>query len=90
MKLIPVEVQCHSGYKADEYPTSFYWMNIRYDIQEIADRWYQARTTPEAPVANYFKVRTASKTVYILKHDLESDKWFIVTDDNPFFGFSAN
>lgn len=90
MKLIPVEVQCHSGYQADEYPTSFYWMNTRYDIKEIADRWYQAQATPDAPIANYFKVRTASKNVYILKHDLENDQWYIVTDDNPFFGFSAN
>ena len=62
MKLIPVQVECHSGYKAGEYPTSFYWMNIHYEIKEISDRWYQAQAEPGAPVANYFKVRTASRS----------------------------
>lgn len=90
MKLIPVQVECHSGYKAGEYPTGFYWMNIHYEIKEISDRWYQAQAEPGTPLANYFKVRTASKNVYILKHDLENDQWFIVTENNPTFGFSAN
>jgi hypothetical protein len=62
MKLIPIQVECHSGYKSGEYPTSFSWMNIRYEIKEIADRWYQAQQTPEGPVASYFKVRTANKS----------------------------
>ncbi|HAH25484.1 MAG TPA: cytoplasmic protein [Prolixibacteraceae bacterium] len=90
MTLIPIIVECHSGYKAGEYPTSFYWLNIRYEIQEISDRWYQAHSTPEQPVANYFKVRTASKQVYILKHELDSDNWFLVNPGKLEFGFSSN
>ena len=90
MKLIPIIVECHSGYKADEYPTSFYWMNIKYEIKEISDRWYQAQSHPGSPKANYFKVRTASKSVYIIKHDLENDRWYIVSEEKPGFGFSAN
>jgi len=90
MNLIPITVECHSGYKAGEYPTTFYWMNIRYEIKEISDRWFQTESTPGTPKANYFKVRTAAKSVYILKHDLDADKWFLVTEDKPFSGFSAN
>ncbi|HEY3370238.1 MAG TPA: DUF6504 family protein [Prolixibacteraceae bacterium] len=90
MKLIPIKVESHSGSKADEYPTSFYWMNIQYEIKEIADRWYQAQATPESPVANYFKVRTASKRVFVLKHEIESDQWYLVAPEHPGFGFSSN
>lgn len=90
MNLIPIKVECHSGYKANEYPTCFYWMNIRYEIREIADRWYQAQATPDSPVANYFKVRTASKSIYMIKHELESDQWFLILPEDPFIRFSFN
>lgn len=90
MKLIPIQVEFHPGYKAGEYPTNFYWMNVKYEIKEISDQWYQTQTTPDSPMANYFKVRTASKSIYIIKHDLESDQWFLVKDEKPGFGFSSN
>jgi hypothetical protein len=36
-ELIPIEVECHSGYKADEYPKCFYWDNNRFEIQQVTD-----------------------------------------------------
>jgi hypothetical protein len=90
MNLIPIKVECHSGDKADEYPISFYLDEINIEIKEISDRWYQAQPTPDGPVANYFKVRTASKTEYIIKHELESDSWFLVTPEDPLFRFFPN
>lgn len=76
MKLIPIEIECHSGYKADEYPKCFSRDNDRFEILRIADRWYQGETNPEYPVSNYFKVETLCG-VYIIKHDLESDRWYL-------------
>jgi hypothetical protein len=32
MKLIPIEVECYSGYKADEYPKYFTRGNERFEI----------------------------------------------------------
>lgn len=90
MKLIPIIVECHSGYKADEYPICFYWANIRFEIKEIADRWLQAQITPDGPVANYFKVRDTNNTEYIIKHELKNDLWFLVSPDEPIIRFSAN
>lgn len=90
MKLIPIIVECHSGYKSGEFPIAFSWMNIRYEIKEISDRWFQAQSNPGTPKANYFKVRTAEKSIFIIKHNLESDQWFLVTSDNQGFGFSSN
>ena len=54
MKLIPIIVECHSGYKADEYPICFYWENSKFEIKEISDRWYQAQPSPDWPVCRLF------------------------------------
>jgi len=78
IKLIPIEVECHSGYKADEYPKFFSRNNKRLEITEIIDRWYQGDANPEFPVTDYFKVGTANRRQFILKHDLENDCWYLV------------
>ncbi|HAQ20490.1 MAG TPA: cytoplasmic protein [Prolixibacteraceae bacterium] len=90
MKLIPIIVECHSGFKTDEYPICFYWANIRFEIREIADRWYQTQITPDGPVANYFKVRAAGNAEYIIKHELKNDLWFLVSPIEPIIRFSSN
>jgi hypothetical protein len=77
IRLIPIEVECHSGYKADEYPKYFTRGNDRFEIHEVMDRWYQGETNPEYPVSNYFKVKTTTGVQYIIKHDLESDNWYL-------------
>jgi hypothetical protein len=87
MNLIPIIVECHSGYKADEYPICFYWDNTKIEIKEILDRWYQSHPSPDWPVADYFKVRTAGNAKYIIKHELKQDRWFLVTGDEPVIRF---
>ncbi len=76
-ELIEVKVECHSGYKADEYPICFYRDDQRFEINEIIDRWYQGDSNPQWPVSNYFKVATTCDKGFILKHDLETDKWYL-------------
>jgi len=75
--LIEIIVESHSGYKANEYPKRFYWDNIPFEIEEIIDRWYQRGMDPEMPDANYFKVRTTDKKIYILRHETEQDNWYL-------------
>ena len=78
MELIPIKVECHSGYKANEYPKNFNWKDIQFDIKEIIDRWYEGYNKPEFPAANYFKVKTHLVGKYLIKHELKRDKWFLV------------
>lgn len=77
IRLIPIKAECHSGYKADEYPRCFYLEDKRIEIIEIMDRWYQGNQNPEWPLSNYFKIVTADGKEFILKHDLENDKWYL-------------
>jgi hypothetical protein len=75
--LFPVDVECHSGYKADEYPVRFYCDNVKFEIREILDRWYQGDLNPDFPAANYFKVRAVNEKIYILKHEDVTDRWYL-------------
>lgn len=77
IELVQIEVECYSGYKADEYPKFFIWNNNRFEIIRVTDRWNQSDTSPEFPVSNYFKVETNGEKQYIIKHDLERDKWYL-------------
>lgn len=78
MELIPIEVTCHSGYKADEYPKNFIWFEKEFKITDIIDRWYQGFQDPEDSAADYFKVKAADGGKYILRHELKTDNWYLV------------
>jgi hypothetical protein len=77
MRLIPIQVQCYAGCKADETPRRFVWEAQHIDIAEVLDRWFQVESQPEWPRADYFKVRGLDGHEYLLKHDLESDEWYL-------------
>lgn len=78
MEEIPVDVSCHSGFKADEYPKRFTWDTIDFDIIEVVDRWYEGYQKSEAAAITYFKVKTSLKGTFLLKHDQEKDHWFLI------------
>lgn len=77
MELVPIEVECYAGFKADESPRFIRHFNERLEIREVLDRWYQKGTNPEFAASNYFKVETLSGEQYLLKHELEKDEWFL-------------
>ena len=77
MKLIPIQVECYAGAKAGETPRRFIREEMPIEVGEVLDRWYQVESKPEWPCADYFKVRGVDENEYLLKHDLESDEWFL-------------
>ena len=77
MQLTPIQVECYAVVKADETPRRFTLNENTIEVGEVLDRWYQVESRPEWPRADYFKVRAAEGGEYLLKHDLESDEWFL-------------
>ena len=75
--LTPITVECYAGAKADEAPRRFVWTEQPIEVEEVVDRWHQVESKPEWPRADYFKVRGADQRVYLLKHDLESEEWYL-------------
>ena len=77
MKLISIPVECYAGAKADETPRRFIWQGQTLEVGVVLDRWHQVESKPEWPRADYFKVRTVDDGEFLLKHDLESDEWYM-------------
>ncbi|HYG36744.1 MAG TPA: hypothetical protein VEC99_18270 [Clostridia bacterium] len=77
MRLTPIQVECYAGSRADETPRRFTMEERVVEVAEIIDRWYQIESKPEWPRADYFKVMGADQHEYLLKHDLESDGWYL-------------
>lgn len=77
MLLVPIQVKTYSGHKADESPRSFALESRALEIKEVLDRWYQVESKPEWPRATYFKVLASDNREYLLKHDEETDEWYL-------------
>jgi len=77
MHLTSIQVECYAGIKADETPRRFTCNEDTIEVSEVLDRWYQVESKPEWPRADYFKVRAVNQREYLLKHDLETDEWFL-------------
>jgi hypothetical protein len=63
--------------QGDETLRRFIWGERTLEVGEVLDRWCQVESKPEWPRADYFKVQAADAHEYLLKHDLESDEWFL-------------
>jgi hypothetical protein len=48
-------------------------------ITKVLDRWHQQEGDAEWPAADYFKVQGDDECDYLLKHDRESDTWYLIT-----------
>lgn len=65
-----IRVESYAGYRGEEEPRRFEWMDDRIEIAEIIDRWLD-------PTHRYFKVRGADEGLYLLRHDADSGEWHL-------------
>ena len=77
MQCEEAKVECYSGYKANERPTAFTFQGRRWEVAEIVDRWYEGGLKGGEPHVDYFKVRTAEGSVFMLRYVSLFDAWSI-------------
>ena len=77
---VPVRVECHSGYKGEEYPAAVHVADKRREVTEIVDRWYEGAGEPGRTAVEYFKVRTSAGPPLILKHDPRAHVWYLMCE----------
>lgn len=70
-----IQVECYSGFKANERPVAFTDKGERLDIEEIVDRWYEGGLDSSRLVIDYFKVKATDGNVYLLRYQSGSDTW---------------
>lgn len=63
-----VQVECYSGYKAEERPLRIVFESQGLKVEEVEDRWY-------SPGATFFRVRTEDGDRYILRRDDAQSVW---------------
>ena len=63
-----IAVECRAGWRGDETPRRFGEPGAQVVIAEVVDRWI-------APDHRYFKVKDRDGAVYILRHDVTTDRW---------------
>ena len=63
-----VEVECYSGYRADQRPVRFSLGGRALQVLDVEDQWY-------SPSARYFRVRAGDGDRYILRYDEDRDSW---------------
>jgi hypothetical protein len=66
--MIPVNVECYSGFKAEERPIRFSLGGRTLEVVTIVDRWY-------GPSEKYFRIEADDGNTYILRHDEGQDQW---------------
>jgi len=66
------QVECYSGYRADERPLRFAFPGKpggpKYEVREVLDQWY-------GPGYRCFKIRADDGNIYILRHLESEDRW---------------
>lgn len=78
---IPVET--YAGYKADERPVAFVFRTHRYEITEIIDRWYEGAVQTGTNTVDYFKIRTSTGELFLLRHRASPDLWSLSVLNDP-------
>jgi len=63
-----IKVECHAGYRGEQYPRRFTLRDRILEVEGIEDQWY-------SPSSQYFRVRAGDGNIYVLRHDQEKDLW---------------
>ena len=75
---LKVQVECHSGIRADERPVRYRVHGEEHVIEEVLQQWY-------GPEHQYFLVRTNGGSVDMLRHptSIPDGEWEIVSFREP-------
>lgn len=65
---LTIRVECYAGYRGEETPRRFYLGQRPLEVVEVLDRWL-------SPDHRYFKVKADDSGMYILCHDVRTDRW---------------
>ena len=72
-----IQVECYSGYRANERPLSFTWRGTKRRVEKIVDRWYEGGQNTKEPSLNYFKILTGGGEEFILRYNSLFDVWAV-------------
>lgn len=69
-----IAVECYAGYRGEETPRRLRFSGRTLDVAAVLDRWL-------APDHRYFKLLGANRAVCIVRHDVRTGAWELVSYD---------
>jgi hypothetical protein len=66
--LLTVAVECYAGHRGEETPRALQLGDRRLSVVEVLDQWL-------APEHRYFKLRAEDGDIYLVRHDVQADRW---------------
>ena len=67
----PLIVEAVPGYKGEKSPRSFTLEGKMLHVEQVVDRWY-------SDTHSYFRVNASDGQRYVLRLDLDEDRWELV------------
>jgi len=71
---LSLQVECYAGYRGEETPRRFSIGTRSIEVLDVIDQWLE-------PDHRYFKVRGDDDGIYILRHDVASNRWELTLYD---------
>ena len=71
---LSLQVECYAGYRGEETPRRFSIGTRSIEVLDVIDQWLE-------PDHRYFKVRGNDDGIYILRHDVASNRWELTLYD---------
>lgn len=78
MEFERLDVISRDEYREAERPVAFVWRGRRFEVEEILDRWYEGHCDPTRMPLRYFRVKTASGEVVVLRYHEFFRAWGIL------------
>lgn len=70
-----IRVECYAGAHAEEEPRRLFIGERKLEVIEVVDRWLE-------PAHRYFKVKCDDHGIYILRYDIELNRWALTMYDS--------
>ncbi len=70
-----IEVESYAGYKGEESPRVIHYQEKRYEVSDILDRWYEGGLDPRDLRHNYFKIKTDTDEVLLIRYTPRFERW---------------
>ena len=71
---LSLQVECYADYRGEETPRRFSIGTRGIEVLDVIDQWLE-------PDHRYFKVRGDDDGIYILRHDVASNRWELTLYD---------
>jgi hypothetical protein len=68
MEFETIEVSTHDEYRGAQEPVSFVWRGKKYNVEQIVDRWYEGRIDSTRMPMLYFRVKTRSGELFLIRY----------------------